>query len=274
MAKKSKRFPDLEKSYKGRYPFKLGTTSFIHPAGYAENAALIGPYVDEIELLFFETLAEDSVTIQKEVQQLNGMSKDRDISFNVHLPTDVNPGHPGRRQRQIAVDALKRVIDLTAPLSPSTWTLHLPFEGSFRDREKVKRWQEDSRKGLVTLLGSGVEPKSLSVETLDYPFEMAAPIVGELDLRICLDIGHCIAHGFYYQTLFKQWGDRIVILHLHGVEGSHDHLSLDKLPQNHAAAILKILKQFKGAVSLEIFSFEKLKASLEFLERNWFKRNV
>jgi len=43
----------LPKSYKHAYPFKLGTTSFIYPDGYVPNVKMLGPYMDEIELLFF-----------------------------------------------------------------------------------------------------------------------------------------------------------------------------------------------------------------------------
>ena len=58
-------YPVLENSYKGQYPFRLGTTSFIYPAGYADNVTLIGPCVDEIELLFFESLGSDISTLKK-----------------------------------------------------------------------------------------------------------------------------------------------------------------------------------------------------------------
>jgi hypothetical protein len=48
-------FQDLPRSYKKRYPFRIGTTSFIYPAGYTENVARLGPHVDEIEILMFES---------------------------------------------------------------------------------------------------------------------------------------------------------------------------------------------------------------------------
>lgn len=262
----------LKKSYKGLYPFKLSTTSFIHPAGYADNAEAIGPFVDEIELLFFEALSGDLSMLHEEVQRLLELSSKLSLAFNVHLPTDVCLSHAGKIKRQSAVDALKRVADLTAPLAPSTWTLHLPFEGSFLDQENVRRWQENSLQGVTAFVDSGVLPQSISVETLDYPFEIAEPIVHALGLGVCLDIGHNIFHGYDYGALYRRLAERITILHLHGVEGSNDHQSLDRLDPEHTTAVLAILKQFTGVVSIEVFSFDNLKSSLEFLGKSWFKQ--
>ncbi len=272
MTIESNQFHSLKKSYKGRYPFKLGTTSFIHPAGYADNVAIIGPYVDEIELLFFESLTGGLGPLREEVRQLDRLSNELEVSFNVHLPSDVSPGHTDKDKRKAAVHALKGVIDLTVSLSPSTFTLHLPFEGDHRVVSDVDRWQERTTQSVKALLDSGVEPQTLSIETLDYPFEMVEPIVKELDLKVCLDIGHCIVHGFDYASLFNRLHERIAIFHIHGVDGDKDHLSLDRLAPQHAASILKILKQFKGVVSIEIFSYSKLTSSLVFLEKSWFKQ--
>ena len=270
MAKKSNCFPKLNKSYKGLYPFRLCTTSFIHPAGYADNVAIIGPYVDEIELLFFESLASGTGPLKKEVRRLHQLQNELEVSFNIHLPSDVSPGHRDRHRREAAVHALKGVIDLTAPLFPSTFTLHLPFEGDPSEAANVNRWQERTTQSVNTLLDSGVKPQTLSIETLDYPFDLVEPIVKELDLSVCLDIGHCIVHGFDYVSLFRRLYERIVILHLHGVDGNQDHLSLDRLAPQHADSILKILKQFKGVASLEVFSYDHLKSSLEYLEKQYF----
>jgi len=82
-------YPSLPKSYKGLYPFKIGTTSFIYPAGYAQNVKMLGPYVDEIELLLFEG-APDSLPSTQEIKKLLSLSKEFDLTYNVHLPTDIS----------------------------------------------------------------------------------------------------------------------------------------------------------------------------------------
>ena len=155
---------------------------------------------------------------------------------------------------------------------PSTWTLHLPFKGNYLAENEIVQWQDNVFQSLKSLIDSGIPPHTLSIETLDYPFEVAEPIVIDLDLNVCMDIGHCIVHGFDYQALFQRLTERIVILHVHGVEGDNDHLSLDRLTQQHASTVLDILKQFKGVVSVEVFSYSQLQSSLEFLEDIWLER--
>ena len=49
-------YPPLPKSYKGMFPFKIGTTSFIYPDNYVQNVNMLAPYLDEIELIFFESI--------------------------------------------------------------------------------------------------------------------------------------------------------------------------------------------------------------------------
>ncbi len=48
-------FVPVPKSYKGSYQFRLGTTSFIYPDHYLPNVKMLGPYLNEIELLLFES---------------------------------------------------------------------------------------------------------------------------------------------------------------------------------------------------------------------------
>ena len=43
------------------YPFKIGTTSYIYPAGYVDNVKILAPCLDEIELLLLES-AESDIT--------------------------------------------------------------------------------------------------------------------------------------------------------------------------------------------------------------------
>jgi hypothetical protein len=59
------------------------------------------------------------------------------------------------------------------------------------------------------------------------------------------------------------------VIHLHGFRKNRDHLDLNTLSDGDAARVLWILRQFTKTVSLEVFSFEELQASLAFLEKHW-----
>jgi sugar phosphate isomerase/epimerase len=78
-----------------------------------------------------------------------------------------------------------------------------------------------------------------------------------------------MVHGYDIMKVFNKYALRTSIIHLHGVENDHDHLTLERLPIKLIEPVLRILKRFTGVVSLEIFSFENLTSSLKFLENHW-----
>ncbi len=258
--------PLLSKSYKGVFPFKIGTTSFIYPAEYVPNVRRLGPYLDEIELLFFES-RKDSLPTGEVIQELFSLSTDLNITYNIHLPTDIHPGSSDPLKRQYAADVLKKVFDLTQPLCPTTYTLHLPNDNNQHQNGELKRWQENIHKCLDQVIGRGVEGKKVSVETLSYPIVLVEPIIKDFNLSVCLDVGHLILYGYDISATFNRWQGITSIIHLHGVDGKRDHLSLVQMDLQSLDIIMKILTQFKGVVSLEVFSFDNLKRSLGCLEK-------
>jgi sugar phosphate isomerase/epimerase len=108
----------------------------------------------------------------------------------------------------------------------------------------------------------------ISIETLSYPLNWLDEILTDFNLSVCIDVGHLMLYGFDPEAVFSKYKKRTPILHLHGVADHQDHLPLDRLTQADAKTVIKMLKQFEGVVSLEVFSFEHLKASLNFLENN------
>ena len=170
-------YPTLPKSYKGAYPFKLGTTSFIYPDHITPNIKMLGPYLDEIELLFFESQPAGMPSPQ-EIKEIRQLAKDFDLTYNIHLPLDISLGAPDPSKRLTALKIIKQIIDLTAPLAPSTYTLHLPYDEVDFDNERIKRWQGRIRQSMEKLLAAGIEAKSISIESLDYPLEWVEKKIG------------------------------------------------------------------------------------------------
>jgi sugar phosphate isomerase/epimerase len=261
----------LNKSYKGLYPFKLGTTSFIYPDHYVPNVKLLGSFVDEIELLLFESAPADSLLSHEEIIALAQLSQELDVTYNIHLPTDISIGDPVPVKQQQAVDSLIMVVERVAPLRPTTYTLHLPYDGKLSDKDKIKRWQEVVHHNLVKILTTGVG-NLIAIETLDYPFKLVEAVISDLNLSVCMDLGHLIIQGQDLKDVSKKYLDKTSIIHLHGVENKKDHLSLDRLSEKLVGPVFEILGQFSGSVSLEVFSFKNLAASLRYFERCWNER--
>jgi adenosylcobalamin phosphodiesterase len=262
----------LPKSYKGVYPFKLGTTSFIYQDGYVPNVKNLGPYLDEIELLLFES-KPGSLLKKNDIDELALLSKEFDLTYNIHLPTDISFGHKDPSMRQHAVETILRVLDLTSPLSPSTCTLHLSYDEASREKENVIKWQELTCETIKQLINFGVKAEEISIETLDYPFKWVEGIVLDFKFTVCMDIGHLIVCGAGIKTFFDSYCDNISIIHLHGVENRRDHLSLERLAKGRAGEIIEILKKYSKVVSIEVFSYDDLTISLKYLEKCWNKPN-
>jgi sugar phosphate isomerase/epimerase len=259
--------PALPKSYKGSFSFKIGTTSFIYPAGYVQNVRMLAPYLDEIELLLFESAPEGLPSTHK-VEQLFNVSNEFDLTYNIHLPLDIFLGAPERSIRQFALETVIRIMDLTASLSPSTYTLHLPYDEAGFDNEQVKRWRDRLDESMKKLVSAGISGDMISIETLDYPMDWLEDILVDFNLSVCIDVGHLMLFGFDLDAVFNKHKKRTSILHLHGVDNQKDHLPLDRLTKENAETVIRMLKQYEGVVSLEVFSFDHLKASLNFLDNH------
>lgn len=257
--------PLLSKSYKKVYPFKISVPSFIYPDDYVPNVRRLGAFVDEIELLCFESAAT-SLPSAATIRQLKFLATELALTYNIHLPSDLNPGSPERIDQNRFIESILRVMDRTHPLEPTTHILHLPCP-HFTGGDCDKSWLDRISDRLGELMDAGVRGGTLSVETLDYPLEWIEGILLKYDLRVCLDMGHLIVHNQDIETTYHRFADRIMMIHLHGAERQKDHQSLDVLPAGTLKSIFSLIKQFSGTVSVEVFSFNHLSASLAVMEK-------
>jgi sugar phosphate isomerase/epimerase len=251
-------FPRLTRSLKRAYPFRTAAPSFIYPADYVPNVRLLAPFFDEIELLFFES---GGLPPRRTVAELRAIGASEGLGFNVHLPTDVTLGHPDSRQAANALEALRRACDCAAPLDPSLFCLHVPpgpaGEGDL--------WSERVRQDLEALATATGGPARIAIETLPGPLDYLDRLVESLELSICMDVGHLLLSGHRVGECAARFGSRLAAVHLHAAADGRDHLPLDRLPEPAAADVLRLLKSYPGIVSLEVFSFEALSASVEWL---------
>jgi adenosylcobalamin phosphodiesterase len=260
-------FPKLTRSFKRRFDFRLCAPSFVYPAGYAENVRRLGPFVDEIELLLFESRSE-SLPSRSEFSALISSAQQFDFSYHVHLPLDLQLGAASQIRRNHDVRRLIEIIDLVRPLCPATHTLHLTSLGKCLSDVQIGQWQERTLQSLDRMLrATRMAPGRFTIETLDYPPQWFAPIVDRLGLMICVDVGHVLKYGWGLQSVMREFGPKIDVIHLHGMADGQDHLALDHLASTERAFLQSYLQTYKGAVSLEVFCFERLARSLDVLDR-------
>ncbi|MDQ7837558.1 MAG: cobamide remodeling phosphodiesterase CbiR [Thermodesulfobacteriota bacterium] len=118
-------YSKFSKSYRRRFPFRLATTSFIYPDRILPNAMRLAPYLDEMELILFES---KNLPDREEISDLSALQNKEGLSYNVHLPLDIFLGHPSDKARAEGIAAVQEAIALTKRLTPSTYTLHYNYD--------------------------------------------------------------------------------------------------------------------------------------------------
>jgi hypothetical protein len=85
--------------------------------------------------------------------------------------------------------------------------------------------------------------------------------------EFCLDMGHLMLGRESVSGVTKQFMSVIREIHLHGVTGHAEHLSLAVLPEARVSKWVKLLVEasYGGVVNLEVFSAEDLEESISML---------
>ncbi len=249
-------------------PFRLGTTSFIFPDHIIPNVRQTGAFFDEIELLVFESSPREVLPSRADIRELARLARDLDLTYNVHLPVDVSLTDLSAVKQAEAADTLLRVIELFAPLTPATHTLHLDRDRGLdqTSRENLLDWEKRARQGLERLVPGLVDPKILSLETLWYDPQTLQRLVADFDLCVCIDAGHHFKYGQDLKTTFHDFQGQVPVVHGHGVDFSgplpKGHTSLDRLPPDLFSQLVQCLSSYSGTLSLEVFNLQDLDSSL------------
>ena len=252
---------------KGRYPWRLGTTSFIVPAGMNENVRLLSTLVDDVQLLFFESRANSELEHPLDINSLKWLAGDHDLSYTVHLPIDL---HLGSHSRRIRDEAITEIIDLMtklAPLAPSCFDLHLLRELNVAESQ----WLDclnDSLGELADRLGD--ERGKIAIENIDYPFQSVRSLVLNHGFSLCLDFGHGLRYGEDLEQMLN-YIPQAAHIHYHGAAEGRDHLAVDSHQDEMSVGLAEKLSDycFSGVVTLEVYSLERLKESYQTLAKAW-----
>jgi len=251
---------------KGRFPFRLGTTSYIIPADILPNVEFLVGLVDDVELVLFESAATSNLPGPAAIGKLGAVARAEDLTYTVHLPLDAPLGLPQEAARRESVERCLRVMELARPLDPFAWVVHFdPPEGG----QAPADWLAALRASIGELLATGVEAPRICVENLTYPFEDVERIVLDHGLSVCLDIGHLVLEGRDVVAFLDRHLGRTRVVHLHGIVDGKDHRDVGALDPALLAALMERLAD-EGApervVTLEVFSRPDFEASLSALK--------
>ncbi len=248
--------------------WRLGTTSYVIPDTIPANLDFLKDKVQDVELVLFESPEKSSIPSVPEIQNMQGLAREWDLTYTVHLPLDLEAGAPDEDTRRSAVENWIRVLKRTESLSPVGWVVHLnqPHPPQTREGET---WKKQCQKSILEL-SRVVPPASLCIENLTYSHEWIWPWVLDMGCSLCMDIGHLLLMGEDVEAVCDTWLPWTRIIHLHALnpEG-HDHKGLQHMDTSFLARLLQRFDSATGpsrVVTLEIFSRRNFEASLQALQ--------
>ena len=256
---------------KQKYPFRLGTTSYIIPDEILPNVRFLAGKVDDVELVLFEVDdGYNNLPDKKTIDELHAIGSTEDLSYTIHLPVDLDFMGDAVVLEQ-SLSKAKRTIDKTLPLQPWAYVLHLEAKHLLGDEnpELKQIWQDKALSFLEPLKAWIGRENFLAVENLEgYPLNFWDEVIALSEVRRCIDIGHLWIDGHNPLPYLAQRLNRTRVIHIHGIQ-ERDHKSLRHLPMHSITQVFKQLQSqaYRGVVTIEVFDRDDFESSVEIFQR-------
>ena len=261
-------------------PFKIGAPSMVFGENLLENGHLLAGMVDHVEIVLFYTPTLHNFPSVNEVKALKKLGADEDVSFSVHLPAFLEIASRNRQKRERSVQMVIDLINFMDELNPLYHILHIPFTPptlmpvpgrylTIEHQDKFIDWTRRATESLETIQSRIDQKNEILVENINY-----SPIFLESFWKsglcgFCLDMGHLMLGRESVSGVAHQFMSVIREIHLHGVKGHAEHLSLAVLPETRVSKWVKLLvdASYEGVVNLEVFSEQCLETSVSMLNK-------
>ena len=231
-----------------------------------------------IEIVLFHTPTLHNIPTSAEIQVIKEIGKLTDTTYTIHLPSSLEIGSENQEARENSIHLLVDIWSKTIALDPEYYILHIPITkptlvpvpGQYFYSDSNCQWDGWTSRALESL---GRIRKSIGWETvllfenINYSPKFLRPFLDGGCGQFCLDAGHLMLGNENVLAVLDSFWDDIREIHLHGVIGHSEHLSIDVLPREQVAELLSRLysRDYRGAVNLEVFTPEDLQSSLAFL---------
>ena len=243
-----------------------------------ENAYLLAGIVDHIEIVLFFTPTLHNFPSVGEVNALKKLGADEDVSFSVHLPAFLEIASRNRKKREKSVQMVIDLINFMDELNPTYHILHIPVTPptltsvpgrylTIEHRDKFIDWTRRATESLERIQNRIDQKNEILVENINYSPVFLESFWNSGLCGFCLDMGHLMLGQESVSGVTRQFMTVIREIHLHGVKGHEEHLSLAVLPEARVSKWVKLLVEasYGEVVNLEVFSEEDLEASISIL---------
>jgi sugar phosphate isomerase/epimerase len=234
-------------------PWTVAATSFVWPAGVAENCHRLAGKVDEVSLIFFETASSLSYT----EEDLPASLAELGLSYHLHLPLDLD----WQAGPEAAFESVRQLVSKVAFLRPRCFVLHPPRDpdalAAFLRLWRAAGWSED----LLYL--ENIKGNDLAG---------LWPLIRSTGCRVCLDLGHLLEYGQQGLLALPGIEERISMLHLYAPEQGR-HTSLASLSPPGRELLRHLLQRAcrDTVMVLEVFSWPEFQDSLDIFT-TWFRK--
>lgn len=286
---------------------RLGATSFLLHAAYVPAVRFAAERCDDVALLLLETGGSgEYLATPGEIAEIGRIIAGEGATLHVHLPTDAD--FDTREGARAMIGKVRRAAELTGPLDPHSFVLHVDFPSLHgTGREPSAEQQEWTAEALREIAAHLPAPERLAVENLEAyaPTFWDRWLAGTPYSR-CLDVGHIWKDGGDPAPVLAAWLPRVRVIHLHGLEPRgdgagaagaaklhgrqkapetpvgrnlprlfgprpRDHKWLRFMPPELVDEVAHPLWKagFSGVLNLEVFSVEDFDASHAVLVQSW-----
>jgi sugar phosphate isomerase/epimerase len=252
-----------------KYPFRLGTTSYIIPADILPNVRYLAGKVQDVELVLFEVDdGPNNLPTPEQIGELHSLAADNDLTYTVHLPLDLRLAEDGS-PRHVSLEKARKVIDCTRALEPWAYVLHLDGKSvrGGATPDALRRWQDQAVQSLEIVGGWVGGLQKLAVENLEgYPLDFYRPVLERIAVSRTVDVGHLWLDGHNPVAYLREALPRTRVIHIHGI-AERDHASLAHVEPEKLRAVLAELVRtnYRGVLTMEIFSEDDFLSSLAVL---------
>jgi len=261
-------------------PFIISAPSMVFGMDLLENVRLLTGLVDNIEIVLYHTPTLHNIPSRKEIRTLKRIGEDENVTFTVHLPSSLELASQDKKIRDESIKLLKELFSKMSEINPIHYILHIPFTpptlapvpGLYFTpgcQEKWDEWTKRALSSLELLHETMGRTNTILVENINYsPFYLESFLKNDF-CDLCLDLGHLMLGQENVIEIIKEYLHVTKEIHLHGVKGNEEHLSLSILHKNLVQEWLKYLIKscFKGVINLEVFDPKDLKSSLNVLTK-------
>ncbi len=262
--------PLLRGNWKGRFPFRAGTTSYVlhdEEDNLIRNADFLKDRFDRIQLLFFSMAYCEEIMCARVMDSLSAMKRESGVEYSVHLPLDLDLLNPDPGARESSAAFIARLVRATAPWDPEVYVLHV---GAGSDFEPLPVRLDDATRArfdaALEAVARAARADSIFVENTHYDLTYFADIIEARGFGVCMDVGHLMRCGHDIARFTKRFDGRIGEVHLHGFDGAEDHIGLSRTDPARLGAIIEFLRGYRRSLTMEVFNQEDLLDTLACLE--------